>query len=125
MTEPEIVVPRIPTSGQIVGTLVAKLGIKHSAIRDRNARRYYAADPEYLVKDSTKEDVFGAIAEVLSDSGLIPSPQANEGQLQASTSFGLNVAVARGKLGSVAVLPAPEGLRVCCPKICHLSGMPT
>ena len=79
MTEPEIVVPRIPTSGQIVGTLVAKLGIKHSAIRDRNARRYYAADPEYLVKDSTKEEVFGAIAEVLTDSGLIPSPQANEG----------------------------------------------
>ena len=79
MTEPEIVVPRIPTSGQIVGALVAKLGIKHSAIRDRNARRYYAADPEYLVKDSTKEEVFGAIAEVLTDSGLIPSPQANEG----------------------------------------------
>ncbi len=70
--------PRIPTSGQIVGSLVAKLGIKRHVIRDRNARRYYTADPEHLVKDSTKEEVFGAIAEVLTDSGLIPPPQVNK-----------------------------------------------
>ena len=82
MTEPEMVVPRIPTSGQIVGALVAKLGIKHSAIRDRNARRYYAADPEHLVKDITKEEIFGAIAEALTVSGLIPSPQSDEGTHQ-------------------------------------------
>ena len=74
--------PRIPTSGQIVGTLVTTLGIQHPVIRGRNARRYYAADPEQLVKDSTKEEVFGAIAEVLTDSGFIPPSQSNESTLE-------------------------------------------
>ena len=39
------------------------------------------------MKDSTKEEVFGAIAEVLTDSGLIPSPQANEGSYKPASAL--------------------------------------
>ena len=77
MTEREIT-PRLPTSGQILGALVAKLGIKHSELQSRTARRYFSADLEYLVKDSSKEKIIGAIAEVLTDSGLIASSQVRE-----------------------------------------------
>ena len=77
MTEREIT-PLLPTSGQILGALVAKLGVKHSELQSRTARRYFSADLEYLVKDSSKEKIIGAIAEVLTDSGLIASPQVRE-----------------------------------------------
>ena len=49
MTEREVT-PNLPTSGQIIGALVAKLGIKHPVLQSRTARRYFAADPERLVK---------------------------------------------------------------------------
>ena len=74
MTEREVT-PRLPTSGQILGALVAKLGIKHVELRSRTARRYFSADLEYLVKDSSREKITGAIAEVLTGSGLVASPQ--------------------------------------------------
>ena len=107
MTEREVT-PRFPTSGQIVGALVAKLGIKHSVLQSRNARRYFSADLEHLVKDSTREEIIGAIAEVLTDSGFIASPQGKGGQLRASIRVGLHATVACGSLGSVTVLHAPK-----------------
>ena len=39
------------------------------------------------MKDSTREEVFGAIAEVLTDSGLVPSPQANEGSYKPASAL--------------------------------------
>ena len=69
MTEREVT-PRLPTSGQIIGAVVSKLGIKHPKLQSRTARRYFAADLEHLVKDSTRAEIIGAIAEVLTDSGL-------------------------------------------------------
>ena len=72
MTERDVD-PRLPTSGQIVGALVARLGIKHSELQKKTARRYFAADLEHLVKDASKEKVLGAIAEVLTDSDLVSS----------------------------------------------------
>ena len=70
--------PRLPTSGQIMGALVAGLGINHPALQNRTARRYFSADPDHLVKDSTREEIVGAIAEVLTDSGLVVSPNMVE-----------------------------------------------
>ena len=77
MTEREAT-PRLPTSGQIIGALVAKLGVKHRVLQSRTARRYFSADLEHLVKDSSKAEIIGAIAEVLTDSGFIASPQVRE-----------------------------------------------
>ena len=74
MTEREVT-PRLPTSGQILGAVVAKLGIRHAELQSRTARRYFSADVEHLVKDSSREKITGAIAEVLTGSGLVASPQ--------------------------------------------------
>ena len=82
MTERETM-PRLPTSGQIIGVLVAKLGVKHPVLQSRTARRYFSADPEQLVKDSTKENIIGAIAEALTDYGFIATPQASEGNYES------------------------------------------
>ena len=77
MAEREVM-PRLPTSGQIIGALAAKLGVTHPVLQSRTARRYFSADLEHLVKDSTKEEIISAVAEVLTDSGFITSPQVGE-----------------------------------------------
>ena len=74
MTERDVT-PRLPTSGQILGALVTRLGIRHPELQSRTARRYFSADLEHLVKDSSREEITGAIAEVLTYSGLVASPQ--------------------------------------------------
>lgn len=74
MTEHEMT-PRLPTSGQILGAVVARLGIRHAELQSRTARRYFSADLEHLVKDSSRERIIAAIAEVLTGSGLVASPQ--------------------------------------------------
>ena len=75
--------PRLPTSGQIIGALVTRLGIRHPALQHRNARRYFAADPERLVKDTTRSEIIDAIAEVLTDAGFISLPQARESNCES------------------------------------------
>lgn len=77
MTERETM-PRLPTSGQIIGALVTRLGIRHPTLQNRNARRYFAANPERLVKDSIRAEIIDAIAEVLTNAGFISLPQAKE-----------------------------------------------
>ena len=79
MAEREVT-PRLPTSGQILGALVSRLGIKHPLLQRRTARRYFAGDPERLVKDSNKEEIIGAIAQVLTDSGFVESSREREGK---------------------------------------------
>ena len=74
MTEREMT-PRLPTSGQILGAVVARLGIRHTELQSRTARRYFSADLEHLVKDSSREKIIAAIAEVLTGSRLVASPQ--------------------------------------------------
>ena len=86
MAEREVM-PRLPTSGQIIGALVAKLDIKHPLLRSRTARRYFSGDAEHLVKDSTRENIIGAIAEVLTESGFIKSPQAGEDEYQPAAAL--------------------------------------
>ena len=82
MTEREVML-HLPTSSRIIGTLVTRLGIRHPALQHRNARRYFAADPEHLVKDSTRSEIIDAIAEVLTDAGFISSTQARESTYEA------------------------------------------
>ena len=72
------VTPHLPTSGQIIGALVARLGIRHPVLQSRTARRYFSADPERLVKDSTRTEIIEAIAEVLTGSGFVASPEERE-----------------------------------------------
>ena len=72
------VMPGLPTSGQIIGALVTKLGLRHIALPPRTARRYFSADPEQLVRESTREELIGAIAEMLADAGFAAAPQAGE-----------------------------------------------
>ena len=77
MAEPEVV-PRLPTSGQIIGALVTRLGIRHPVLQRRSARRYFSGGTENLVKDSTREEIITAIAEVLTKSGFISTPEPKE-----------------------------------------------
>ena len=76
--------PRLPTSGQILGALVSRLGIKHPLLQNRTARRYFAGDPERLVKDFTREEIIGAIAQVLTDSGFVESPQERQANYKSA-----------------------------------------
>ena len=62
----------------IIGALAARLGVNHPVLQSRTARRYFSADLEHLVKDSTKEEIISAVAEVVTDSGFITSPQVGE-----------------------------------------------
>lgn len=87
MAEREVM-PRLPTSGQIIGPLVTRLGIRHPALQGRlarSARRYFSGDPEDLVKESTRKEIIAAIAEVLTDSGFIsPTVPEEEGAAPAA-----------------------------------------
>ena len=83
MTEREVP-PRLPTSGQIIGALVTRLGIRHPVLQSRTARRYFSAAPERLVKDSTRAEIIEAIAEVLTGSGFIASQQTKEDNYDAA-----------------------------------------
>ncbi len=74
MTEHEVM-PHLPTSGQILGAIVTRLGIKHTQFQSRTARRYFSADLEHLVKDSSRDKIIATIAEVLTRSGLVAAPQ--------------------------------------------------
>ena len=74
MTEREVV-PRLPTSGQVIGALVTRLGIRHPLLQERTARRYFAGRLEKLVKENSEAEIFGAFAEALVDAGFIASPR--------------------------------------------------
>ena len=71
-------IPHLPSSGQIIGALVSKLGIKLPLPpeKKKTTQRYFAADPERLVKDSSRGEIIEAIAEALTDSGFVVSQQA-------------------------------------------------
>ena len=86
MTEREVT-PRLPTSGQILGALVAKLGIRHPVLQSRTACRYFAADPAHLVKDSTREEIIKAIGEVLTNYGLYASQQEGDSAFKPETAL--------------------------------------
>ena len=77
MTEREVT-PRLPTSGQIIGALVTRLSIGYPVLQSRTARRYFSADPERLVKESSRAEIIEAMAEALTGFGFVASPQTRE-----------------------------------------------
>ena len=82
-----LITPRLPTSGQIIGALVTRLGVSQPVLRNRSTRRYFAADPEQLVKGATRAQVIGAIAEELTSSGLITSVVTRENNYELSVAL--------------------------------------
>ncbi len=74
-TKYEDVQPIPPTSGQIIGALVRRLGIKESALSTKNAQRYFKGTDGAGLKESTLEEIFAALARVLIETGLIPAAQ--------------------------------------------------
>ena len=68
------VTPHLPTSGQIIGALVARLGLKEPSLQSRTARRYFAGRLEELVKDKTEDEIIGDVARALSNSEPNPKP---------------------------------------------------
>ena len=86
MPEREIT-PQLPTSGQIVGALVTRLGISHPVLQKRTTRRYFAADLEHLVKETTRAEIIGAVAEVLTDTGFVATPQSRENDYELQSAL--------------------------------------
>ena len=82
MAEREVM-PRLPTSGQIIGALVTRLDIKHEALQGSTARRYFSGDPDRLVKDSSREEIIAAIAEVMTGAGFFATPQQEDDDKKA------------------------------------------
>ena len=74
MVEREVT-PHIPTSGQIIGALVTRLGLKEPGLQSRTARRYFAGRLEELVKDKTEDEIIRDVARALSNVGFVPPRQ--------------------------------------------------
>ena len=74
MVEREVT-PHLPTSGQIIGALVTRLGLKEPSLQSRTARRYFAGRLEELVKDETEDEIIRDVARALSNVGFVPPRQ--------------------------------------------------
>ena len=78
------VAPQLPTSGQILGTLVKRLDIDDTRLRSRTARRYFSGQLKDRVKESNRAEIIGAIADALADIGLsATNPSADEAPEQS------------------------------------------
>ena len=64
--------PILPTSGRILGTVIRKLQVSNDGLGSKNAQRYFRGSQGSLVKDSSKREIFKAIAELLISIGVIP-----------------------------------------------------
>ena len=120
MTEREVT-PRLPTSGQIIGALVTRLSIGYPVLQSRTARRYFSADPERLVKESSRAEIIEAMAEALTGFGFVASPQTREDNYElapalasmlrwSADNWDLFRSFLRRRTMSVMPSPSPEGL---------------
>ena len=64
------VTPPLPTSGQVLGSVVKNLGIKHHVLQSKTARRYFSGRLDDRVKESSRAEIIGAISDVMVDSGF-------------------------------------------------------
>ena len=69
MAEREVT-PHLPTSGQIIGALVTRLGLKVPDVPPRTLRRYFSGRLEELVKDRTEAEIIGDVASALTSAGF-------------------------------------------------------
>lgn len=72
MAEREVT-PHLPTSGQIIGALVTRLGLKVPSVPPRTLRRYFSGRLEELVKDRTEAEIIGDVARALTNAGFAAS----------------------------------------------------
>ena len=83
MAEREVT-PHLPTSGQIIGTLATRLGIKAPSVPPRTLRRYFSGRLEELVKDRTEAEIIGDVAKALTNAGFAaPRPDLETGDAPA------------------------------------------
>lgn len=61
--------PSLPTSGQILGALVKRMGLNGNALDTKTAQRYFSGK---RVKDTSREKVLGGAAKAFMEFGLIP-----------------------------------------------------
>ena len=77
-TEESEVVPRLPTSGQVLGTIVKTLGINNRKLSSKTARRFFSGRLKSRVKESSRKEIITAIADALADVGSdTTSPYVN------------------------------------------------
>ena len=63
--------PSVPTSGQILGALVASLGIQDKSLNSKTAWRLFSGSPARIVKPSSKRRIFDALARKVVEAGLL------------------------------------------------------
>lgn len=78
------VTPNLPTSGQILGVLVKSLGISDPRLQSRTAHRYFSGHLKNQVKESSRAEIIGAIADTLANVGLAATPPVGDEGLSAS-----------------------------------------
>ncbi len=70
--EPELK-PALPTSGQVLGALVKKVGIREYNLGSKTASRYFSGRLEHKVKQSSKDEIIDSIATAFVENGLVPT----------------------------------------------------
>ena len=80
---------------------------------------------EHLVKDTTKEEIIGAIAEVLTDSGFIASPEEREGNNKSAPALASILQWHADHWDLMQVFPAPKDDARRAPSICRRYGRHT
>ncbi len=78
--KPELeVLPQLPTSRQILGTLVKSLGVNDPRLQPRTDRRYFSGHLQDRVKDSSRDEIIEASSDALSELGFgLPTHSASE-----------------------------------------------
>lgn len=64
--------PNLPTSGKIIGTIIRTLKMNNDGIGSKSAQRYFRGNQDSIVKDSSKREIFKAIADLLISVGIVP-----------------------------------------------------
>ena len=72
----EDVQPVPPTSGEILGIVVRRLGLKDPALSSKNAQRYFEGRSGAMLKDASLDELIAAIARVVIDAGLVPGAKS-------------------------------------------------
>ena len=64
--------PTLPTSGRILGSIIRKLQMSNDGLGSKNAQRYFRGSQDSIVKDSSKREIFKAVADLLVSIGIVP-----------------------------------------------------
>ena len=79
--------PQLPTSGQVLGAVARNLGVAVPGLNPATLRRYYSGRLEGRGKDSTRREIFEAIAEAISELRLGPALQSAQDDIPTPPSL--------------------------------------